>query len=129
MKSFFALLLTVVCIGCGYKSPSTAPAPQPGVTPAISQLAPDNTNAGSTAFVLTVNGSNFAGDAVVNFNGAPMTTTVVSGNQVTAAIPASSVATSGTVPVSVTNPGTAASGPYSGGTMSETSATVNFTIN
>ena len=122
------LLLTLLSIGCGYKSPATMPA-QPGVTPAISQLAPDNANSGDPGFTLTVNGTHFASDAVVNFNGAKMATTFVSASQVMAAVPSSAIAMSGTMPVTVTNPGTAATGPYGGGTMSETSPATNFTVN
>jgi len=79
---------------------------------------------------LTVNGSSFATNAVVNWNGAPQTTTYVTGKQLMAAIPATAIATPGTVPVTVTNPGTPGSGgPYGGGgTASETSNAMNFTV-
>jgi hypothetical protein len=46
----------------------------------------------------------------------------------TATIPASAVSASGTVPVTVTNPGTPG-GQYGGGTTAVTSAPMNFTIN
>jgi hypothetical protein len=83
------------------------------------------------AFTLTVNGSNFNSTAVVKFNGTNQTTTFVTGKQLTAAIPASAIATAGTMPVSVTNPGTPATGgPYGNpGTRSETSNVMNFTVN
>jgi IPT/TIG domain len=129
MKIISLLVLTVLCIGCGYGSPKPA-APQPGITPAITELSPDNKTAGDLGFTLTVNGSNFNGDAVVKFNGADQTTTFVTGKQLTAAIPASAIATAGTMPVSVTNPGKPGSGgPYGGGgTQSETSNVMNFTV-
>jgi hypothetical protein len=63
-------------------------------------------NAGA-AFTLTVNGSNFLSNAAVNFNGAAQATTHVSANQLTAQIPGSADMNSGTVPGTVTNPGTA----------------------
>ena len=63
----------------------------------------------------------------MNFNGAAQATTHVSANQLTAQIPASADMNSGTVPVTVTNPGTAG-GLYGGGTLPETSAPMNFTI-
>jgi hypothetical protein len=86
--------------------------------------------AGSAAFTMTVNGSKFNTNAVVNWNGAAQTTTYVSASQVTAAIPASAIATAGTVPVTVTNPGTPGTGMYgSGGTLPETSNSMTFTIN
>lgn len=124
-----ALLGMLICLttACGYSSKMTAPVA--GVMPAITQLAPNSTNAGA-AFVLTVNGSNFSSNAVVNFNGAGQTTTFVSASQLTASIPAMAVSTAGTAAVSVTNPAKAGTGMYgSGGTMPETSAPMNFTVN
>ena len=85
--------------------------------PAITQLSPNTANAGA-AFTLTVNGSNFASNAAVNFNGAAQATTHVTANQLTAAISGSADMNSGT-------PG----GLYGGGTLPETSAPMNFTIN
>ena|ERR1700704_2662181 len=117
--------LLAMGLACGY-SKSTMP-PQAGSMPAIAQLSPTNANAG-TAFTLTVNGSNFASGAAVNFNGAPQTTMHISANQLTAAIPGTADMKSGTVPVTVTNPGTPG-GQYGGGTLPETSAAMNFTIN
>jgi hypothetical protein len=121
------LLAALLAMGlaCGY-SKSTTP-PQPGTMPAIAQLSPPSMNAGA-AFTLTVNGSNFASNAAVNFNGAAQTTTRISANQLTAAIPGTADMKSGTVPVTVTNPGTMG-GQYGGGTLPETSAAMNFTIN
>ncbi len=113
-------------LGCGYSAPKTTPA-QAGTTPAISQLVPASTNAG-TAFTMTVNGSNFSSSAAVNFNGTAMTTMFVSANQLMATVPGSADTTSGTVPVTVTNPGTPG-GIYGGGTLAETSTAMNFTIN
>ncbi len=113
-------------LGCGYSKPATPP-PQPGAKPVISELVPASTAAGS-AFELEVDGSSFAADAVINFNGAAQTTTIVSSNKLTAMVPASAVMSSGTVPVTVTNPATPG-GPYGGGTTAETSVPMNFTIN
>jgi hypothetical protein len=96
--------------------------------PAISQLTPPSTAAGSSDFTLTVQGTNFGSKAVVNFNGAAMTTTFDSATEVKAAIPASAVATKGTAKVTVTNPGTPG-GLYGGGTAAATSAPMDFTIN
>jgi hypothetical protein len=128
MKTVQMILLAgllAMGLACGY-SKSTMP-PQAGSMPAIAQLSPTNANAGA-AFTLTVNGSNFASGAAVNFNGAPQTTMHISANQLTAAIPGTADMKSGTVPVTVTNPGTPG-GQYGGGTLPETSAAMNFTIN
>jgi hypothetical protein len=96
--------------------------------PNVSALAPNSVTAGSPSFVLTVNGTNFNTNAAVNWNGTAQTTSQVSTNQLTATIPAASIATAGTVMVTVTNPGTSG-GIYGGGTSAETSNSMTFTIN
>jgi hypothetical protein len=127
MKLFFVVLLAAMGAGCGYSKPATTP-PAPGTTPTIAQLVPPSTAAGSSQFTLEVDGTNFGSKAVVNFNNAAMATSVVSATKVTATIPASAVSASGTVPVTVTNPGTPG-GQYGGGTSPATSAPMNFQIN
>jgi hypothetical protein len=125
------VLLTAVAaigVGCGYSSHATTPQ-QPGTMPAIAQLTPPSTAAGSSDFTLTVQGTNFGSKAVVNFNGTAMATTFDSATEVKAAIPASAVATANSaVPVTVTNPGTPG-GLYGGGTAAATSTPMNFKIN
>jgi uncharacterized repeat protein (TIGR01451 family) len=86
--------------------------------PAITSLMPASATAGSGEFTLTVNGSNFVSGATVSFNGTAETTTFISASQLTAAIPATAIATVGNVPVVVTNP-TPGGGP---------SNTLTFTI-
>lgn len=127
MKLLMILLLAASGIGCGYSSHATTP-PAPGTTPTIAQLVPPSMAAGSSQFTLEVDGTNFGSKAVVNFNNAAMTTTIVSATKVTATIPASAVSAAGTVPVTVTNPGTPG-GLYGGGTAAATSTPMNFTIN
>jgi hypothetical protein len=131
MKRLSALLLTLSCLGCGYGSPKVAPAAT-GVVPIIMQLAPNTAKSGDSGFLLTVNGSSFAQNAMVNFNGVAQNTGHMAANQLTAMIPASAIATPGTVPVTVTNPATLGMGGIyggSGGTAAATSAPLNFTIN
>jgi hypothetical protein len=66
----------------------------------------------------------------VNWNGAAQTTTMVSANQLTMAVPAAAVATSTTVSITVTNPATSGTGMYGGGgTLAETSSPMSFAIN
>ncbi len=72
--------------------------------PTIGSLSPSSAVAGSAAFTLTVNGLGFVSGATVNFNGVPRATTFVSNTQITAAILASDIATTGTANVTVTNP-------------------------
>lgn len=127
MKLLSMLLLVALSFGCGYGSTKVTP-PQTGTAPTISQLMPNSVTAGSATFILTVNGTNFATNASVNWNGAAQTTTYVTASQLTVSVPASAVTTSGTVPVTVTNPAVAG-GLYGGGTTAATSTSVDFTIN
>ncbi len=120
--------LTALTLACGY-SGKTTPAVA-GTLPTIAVLSPASATAGGPAFILTVNGTNFGGKAVVNWNGAAQTATIVSASQLTMAVPAAAIATSGTIPVTVTNPGTPGTGLYgSGGTLAETSSPMDFTVN
>ena len=82
-------ILTVITLACGYSSKNN----NTGGTsmPAIANLSPGSANAGDPAFMLTVNGSNFASNAVVNWNSAAQATTVVNGGQLTIAVPAAAV--------------------------------------
>ena len=138
MKLISLLFLMILCVGCGTMPPKTAMS-QPGVVPAIVELSPDNAHAGSPGITLTINGSSFASGATVNFNGVQQTTTFLTPNQLIATIPASAMATAGTMPVTVTNPSTPGMGSTSdmgmmsgmggGGTTAETSSPMSFTIN
>ena len=119
--------LTALALACGYSSKATTP-PTGGNMPAIETLSPDSATHGGAAFVLTVNGSDFNSNAQVNWNGTAQTTTYVSGGQLTVSVPASDIATAGSVSVTVTNPGTPG-GQYGGGTLAETSSAVTFMIN
>jgi hypothetical protein len=127
MRLLTILLLCIVAAGCGYGTHATTP-PTPASTPSINTLNPNAVIAGSAAFALEVDGANFNSTAVVNFNGTAMTTTFVTGAKLTANVPASAITNAGTVPVTVTNPGTPGT-IYGGGTTAVTSAPMNFMIN
>ena len=127
MKLLTVVLLCVVAIGCGYGSHSMTP-PQPGTMPTITTLNPSNVIANSGAFMLEIDGMNFGAKAVINFNGTAETTTWVSASKLTTTIPNGAIMSPGTVPVTVTNPGTPG-GIYGGGTNPATSMPMNFTIN
>ena len=132
MKTVSVLLLAILWLGCGgYSAPKTA-APKAGSVPVIAAIVPNTANHGDPGFTLTVNGSTFNDNAVVNWNAMAQTTAHPAMNQLTVAIPASAIATAGTVAVTVTNPGSSTpGGPYGGGsnTLSETSNSMTFTIN
>jgi trimeric autotransporter adhesin len=102
----------------------------PGPSPSIASLSASTTSAASTpycssqGFTLTVNGTNFTSDAVVNWNGAAQTTTFVSATQVTAPISAVQAGFPGTASVTVTNSiGASSSLPFTLSTPSTALAT------
>ena len=72
--------------------------------PTLTSISPSTKPANSGAFTLTVNGTNFINGSAVRWNGSARTTTYVSATQLTAAIPASDIATIGAANVSVFNP-------------------------
>jgi hypothetical protein len=89
--------------GGGTSASATLTASNP--LPALSSVSPLSVQAGSAAFTITVNGSNFVAGSVVRFNDQNRQTTLVSSVQMTAQILASDVQTAGTFPVTVFTPG------------------------
>jgi hypothetical protein len=90
--------------------------------PTLASISPPSALAGSGGFTLTVNGANFANvesNSVVQWNGNPLATTYVSSSQMTAAVPATDVATAGTPSVTVFTP------TPGGGTSNSLPFTVN----
>ncbi len=77
-----------------------------GNIPNVSTIAPAAATAGSGAFTLTVNGSNFTAGSTVRWNGANRSTVFVSASQLQATISAADVAVAGTASVQVFNSGT-----------------------
>jgi hypothetical protein len=125
VNTSFLVSLIALSLGCGY-SKSMMPV-QAGTMPTIAQLNPASGTA-NNAFLLEVDGTNFASSAVINFNGVMMTTTFVSNSKIETNVPATAVMNAGAVPVTVTNPAVAG-GRYGGGTTAATSAAVSFTVN
>lgn len=73
--------------------------------PFLSQpLGPTAVAPGSPGFTLSVSGAGFASGATVDWNGAPLTTTFVDSEHLSAAVPAANVATAMTAAVTVVNP-------------------------
>ncbi len=72
--------------------------------PATTSLSPASATAGGPDFTLTINGSNFISSSIVRWNGADRVTAYVNATQLTASIPASDIAGTGTANVTVFNP-------------------------
>ncbi|MGB6823714.1 MAG: IPT/TIG domain-containing protein, partial [Candidatus Acidiferrales bacterium] len=67
----------------------------------LTGISPTSTTSGSTGFTLTLNGVGFTAGSTASFNGAAIPTTFVSATQLTAAVPASALATPAVAPVTV----------------------------
>jgi hypothetical protein len=97
------------------------------LVPTVTSISPTNLTAGGAAFTLTVTGTNFVSNSVVNFNGVAKTTTFTDAMHLNASILATDITTAGMVTVTVTNPM-----PGGGTSMSAVTFTVNpkpgFTI-
>lgn len=72
--------------------------------PAITNVTPNSTTAGSGDVAITVNGTGFVSTSKVRFNGADLATTFVSSTQLTATIPASSLTAVGAANITVFSP-------------------------
>src|SRR5207253_10874910 len=84
-----------------------------GPKPALGSISPASIDAGSNAFTLTANGTNFVTASVVQWKGSPLTTTYVSLTQLKAHVPASLISSPGTATITVFTPG--ATGGTTGG--------------
>lgn len=99
MRPAVLFLASAMILSCGYGSGYNGGTPMPGTSPSVTEIVPDHAVAGSPGFMLTVNGTDFASGAVVYWNGAPLTTSYVTGKQILAAVPTANVITAGTIPV------------------------------
>lgn len=93
-------------------------------TPTLSSIAPASATAGGGAFTLTVTGADFVTGATVNWNGAPLTTALVSATELTAHVLAANAATAQPVSITVVNP---APGGASAGSLPFTINSANLT--
>lgn len=95
MKSAFVLILSLVFLA----SPLLAT-----TLPLVNQpLVPASVKPGSKAFTLTVNGTGFTPTSIVNWNGVPRPTSVISTSTLQTTIGAADVARAGTASVTVSN--------------------------
>ena len=113
-----ALLCALILVAVALAMPScggvvTNPSPH------ITTISPSSRNAGDTGFTLIVNGSGFAPQSAILWNGAARATMFLAGNQLTTQILPSDIAFPATVTVQVSTPS-----PGGGN-----SNTLNFTVN
>jgi hypothetical protein len=73
--------------------------------PVAGALSPSSVTFGASGFTLTVTGSGFVNTSTVRWGSAALTTTFLTSGMLTAAVPASDVASAGKAYVLVTNPG------------------------
>src|SRR5207302_8982062 len=100
MRTILLLFLTLTAFGCGYSRPKQTT--QSGIVPVVAAIMPASQMHGGSDFMLTVTGSNFNGNAVVNWNAAPQSnTTHPRANMPRAMSPAAAIATSGLAQVPV----------------------------
>lgn len=98
------LLCTILPIALGLLSLTLTPQNGFAQVPQISQpLVPAAVEPGSAGLVITVNGTGFTPSSVVDWNGAPRTTTFVSNTKVLAAITAADVSSPTTAWVAAVN--------------------------
>jgi hypothetical protein len=77
---------------------------QTNPTPSISTFSPTYADAGGAAFTLTVNGAGFVSGSTVYWGTFALATTYVSATQLTASVPATDIAASGTTSITVQSP-------------------------
>lgn len=99
-----AVNITVTTPGTGGGTSSPQPFNVNAPLPAITSLNPTNVTAGSAGITLTVNGANFVANSTVRIGSTDKTTTFINPTQLVASIPASDLATAGTVGITVNNP-------------------------
>ncbi len=93
----------------GASSPSldftiTGPANLAPTLAAVSPVSPTSANAGGPAFELTINGSDFVPTSSVMWNATSLAVSFINSGQLVAWVPASLIAASGNVNVTVVNP-------------------------
>ena len=100
-RFFIVFLVSIlgVVAGCGGDDKKSK-----NPVPVLSSVSPTAAVAGGASFTLTTNGTGFVSGSTVHWNGATRATTFVSATQLTAAIPASDIASAGTAQVAVVSP-------------------------
>lgn len=92
--------LALVCLLSGFRLAVA----QNAVPFVNTPLVPGAVAPGGPGFMLAVHGTGFVSGSKVEWNGAPLATTFVSGSQLTATVPAANIAATGTASITVVNP-------------------------
>lgn len=71
--------------------------------PTLTALNPNSVMAGSPGFTMTLTGTGFNATSAAQWNGTPLTTTFISNTQLSASVPSSDLASTGSIPVTVSN--------------------------
>jgi trimeric autotransporter adhesin len=90
------------------------------VAPSLTSLSPSSVAAGTSGFILTLNGADFVPTSTIQWNGAALPTNYLSATQLEAQIPASDVAVPGFAEVAVLSPAPG------GGTSSSETFTISY---
>ena len=76
------------------------------VTPVITSISPSSASVGDVSFIMTITGTDFQADSVVQFAGSNRTTTFVNPTHLTASIPSSDLTVADSFNIAVFNPST-----------------------
>jgi IPT/TIG domain len=103
MRFASVMLACLLVFGCGTGSGNDPHGLKTSAfsPPSITELVPNSVPVNSVPFAITINGTNFLTDAIVVWNGTPLSTTVVSSNQLVAVLEATNLMNVGLIRVFV----------------------------
>jgi len=103
MRFTGVIIASLLAFGCGTGSGNDPHGLKTSTfsPPSITELVPNSVPVNSVPFALTVNGANFSTDAIVIWNGAPLSTTFVTSNQLVAVLEATNLMNTGLIRVYV----------------------------
>jgi hypothetical protein len=103
MRFTSVILTSLLAFGCGTGSGNDPHGLKTSTfsPPSITELVPNSVPVNSVPFAMTINGTNFLTDAIVVWNGTPLSTTFVSSNQLVAVLEATNLMNTGLIRVFV----------------------------
>jgi hypothetical protein len=128
LRSWILLLGVAAAVFAGGCNDFNTTLGTPTNSSTISLLSPSGANAGGAAITLTIEGTGFLSNSVVEWNGSNRVTTYISTSVLLAQITTADLTTAGTVNILVNTPGTAVSDPSQGENVIATSNVVQFVI-